>query len=523
MERASGVLAHVTSLPGGHGIGDLGPPAFAWIDLLKRAKQKWWQFLPLGPTGYADSPYQCFSAFAGNPNLISLERLVQDGLLTTADLPGNHFPAAEVDYDRVTPLKLTATERAFQRFKAGAAQNLADDFQSFCKQESAWLNEFALFAALKERHGGSAWWDWPTRDRCYDPSMAARPSTELRDAIELCKFRQFLFFRQWHQLRQHAHAAGIQLIGDMPIFISSDSVDVWSRPDLFLLDDQRRPSFVAGVPPDYFSETGQLWGNPLYDWQRHKETGFAWWIDRMRSTLKLVDLVRLDHFRGFEAYWAVPANEKTAENGSWEPGPGSDLFQALQMALSHLPLIAEDLGVITPPVNELRFEFRLPGMRVLQFAFGGAQEDRFFPHNYHNPTIVYTGTHDNETTVGWFQNLTSREVAFLDSYSPGASADPAWALIRLAWASIADLAIAPLQDVLRLGNEARMNLPGRTHGNWRWRAESHLLTSDLFDQLGELTTIYQRGSHKEMPSEDAGGKQSSHEKPATRAAKISAS
>jgi 4-alpha-glucanotransferase len=312
----------------------------------------------------------------------------------------------------------------------------------------------------------------------------------------LCKFRQFCFFRQWRQLREYAHQLGIRLIGDMPIFISSDSADVWSQPGLFLLDDDRRPTFVAGVPPDYFSETGQLWGNPLYDWKKHRATGYAWWIERMHSALQMVDLVRLDHFRGFEAYWAVPAGSQTAEPGSWVKGPGSDFIGALQKSLGALPLIAEDLGVITPEVDALRTGFHLPGMRILQFAFGGAQEDRFFPHKYDRHTVVYTGTHDNETTVGWFQNLTRAERAFFESYQPGANADPAWALMRLAWASVADLAIAPLQDVLRLGNEARMNLPGKAEANWRWRCDPRLLKADLFEQLEVMTITYQRAERK---------------------------
>jgi 4-alpha-glucanotransferase len=492
IDRASGILLHVTSLPGPHGVGDLGPAAFRWIDQLVQAKQSWWQMLPLGPTGYADSPYQCFSAFAGNPNLISLEGLVADGLLESSELPSEKFAVDEADFDRARPLKLHATAESFRRFRANRRSLLADFFDSFKRQESDWLDDFALYAALKERHGGSAWWDWPREDRIYDHSSAEQKSRQLAEAVELCKFRQFLFFRQWESLRGYAHEQGIRLIGDMPIFIASDSADVWARPELFQLDKERRPSFVAGVPPDYFSETGQLWGNPLYAWDKHRETGYAWWSDRLRSTLKMVDLVRLDHFRGFEAYWAVPARDTTAENGTWEPGPGRELFGALLGAMGSLPLIAEDLGVITPEVDSLRREFGLPGMRILQFAFAGAQEERFIPHHYVPHTIVYTGTHDNETTVGWYGNLNSKEQRLLDAYAPGAGSDPAWGLIRLAWASVADLAIAPLQDVLRLGNEARMNLPGKTGGNWRWRLDPALLTDDLLDSLAELTEIYQR-------------------------------
>jgi 4-alpha-glucanotransferase len=489
-DRSSGILLHVTSLPGPHGVGDLGPAAYQWIDQLAHAKQQWWQILPLGPTGYADSPYQCFSAFAGNPNLISLERLLDDGLLFKDELPTAEFPVDIADYDRARPLKHAATETAYRRFKASPSEETK--FETFCRDEATWLDDFALFTALKEKHGGSAWWDWPREHRIYDSRMAEKLARELANEAELCKFRQFVFFRQWNQLRSYAHRHGIRIIGDMPIFISSDSADVWSRPELFQLDQERRPTFVAGVPPDYFSATGQLWGNPLYAWEKHRETGFAWWIDRLQSTLKLVDLVRLDHFRGFEAYWAVPAGNKTAEKGSWQPGPNGELFESLQSALGSLPLIAEDLGVITPEVDALRQSFGLPGMRILQFAFAGAQEDRFIPHHYDHHTVVYTGTHDNETTVGWFANLKTAEREFLDSYSPGAAGDPPWSLIRLAWASVADLAVAPLQDVLRLGNEARMNMPGTSEGNWRWRLDPTLLTDELLDRLAEMTVIYQR-------------------------------
>lgn len=488
MDRSSGLLLHVSSLPARHGIGDLGPAAYAWVDQLAEAQQSWWQTLPLGPTGYADSPYQCLSAFAGNPNFISLERLVEDGLLQLRDLPNTDFPTREVDYDRVTPLKHQATALACERLRA---KNRQQEFEAFCKEEAEWLDAFALFMALKEQNSGVAWWDWPKEDQQYE--LAARKRAgELAEPIELCKFRQFLFFRQWRELRQYAHQQGVKLIGDMPIFVSADSADVWSRPELFLLDENRRSTFVAGVPPDYFSATGQLWGNPLYDWQRHRQTRYAWWIARMRSTLNMVDLVRLDHFRGFEAYWAVPAGCDTAEPGSWQPGPRSELFVALMQALGALPLIAEDLGVITPEVDALRHEFDLPGMRILQFAFGGAQEDRFFPHHYDHHTVVYTGTHDNETTVGWFRNLTDEERLLYDRYAPGATADPAWGLIRLAWASVAELALAPLQDILRLGNESRMNQPGTIAGNWRWRVAPGQVTKTLISQLADLTATYQR-------------------------------
>jgi 4-alpha-glucanotransferase len=493
--RSAGVLLHVTSLPGAHGIGDLGPAAYAWVTALAQAGQSWWQILPLGPTGYGDSPYQCFSAFAGNPNLISLEQLMHDGLLNAGELPTEDFPASEVDYARVIPAKERGTAAAWRRFHS-AGGDWQRRFQDFAARHSGWLEPFALFVAVKERHGGVAWQDWPEEVRTYEPPSLTRAAHELEEQVELHKFRQFLFFDQWSRLREHAHRQGIRFIGDMPIFIASDSADVWSRPELFELDERRLPKAVAGVPPDYFSSTGQLWGNPLYAWDQHRETNFAWWTDRLRATLQWVDLVRLDHFRGFEAYWAVPFGSKTAESGAWIPGPGAELFQALQRELGSLPLIAEDLGVITPQVDALRQQHDLPGMRILQFAFGGAQEDRFLPHRYENNTVVYTGTHDNDTSRGWYESMTPGERESLDRYAPTAGDDPAWKLIRLAWASVADLAVTPLQDVLSLGTEARMNLPGRATGNWKWRVEASQLAPDRLEKLGELTAIYQRQAQR---------------------------
>jgi 4-alpha-glucanotransferase len=482
----------VTSLPGPYGIGDLGPAAFAWVDTLAQARQSWWQILPLGPTGYGDSPYQCFSAFAGNPNLISPELLIQDGLLEQADLPNVGFPAGQVDYDRVGALKERITRLAWTRFEAGTARSLRAPFEQFCVRKAGWLEDYALFMALKEVHGRVSWRHWPDEQRFRHPEALEQARRELRDLIELQRFQQFLFFRQWLALKEHAHRQGVGLIGDTPIFVASDSAEVWAHPELFLLDEQRRPKVVAGVPPDYFSSTGQRWGNPLYNWPAHQQNGYAEWIIRMKSALELVDRMRLDHFRGFEAYWAIPAGNPTAEGGEWVKGPGEPFFEALHKALGRLPLIAEDLGVITPEVEALRTRFGLPGMRILQFAFGGAQENRFLPHNYERNTVVYTGTHDNDTTHGWYRTLTENERQFLRRYSPSTDGDVAWDLIRLAWASVADLALAPLQDILSLGPEARMNLPGTTGGNWRWRVTSEQLSGAHMDKLADLTEVYQR-------------------------------
>jgi 4-alpha-glucanotransferase len=498
--RSAGILLHPTSLPSPGGIGDLGPAAHAWVDALARARQGWWQVLPLGPTGYGDSPYQCFSAFAGNPSLISPELLAREGLLQPVDLPAAEGPADRVEYGPVSAARARLTERAWENFRAGAGPQLRPLFEEFCGREAAWLDDFALFMALKEAHGGVSWLEWPRELIFREDEALGRARRQLAGQVGLHRFRQFLFFRQWRALRAHARGRGVRLIGDVPIFVAGDSADVWTHPELFRLDERRRPAAVAGVPPDYFSSTGQLWGNPLYDWDAHRRTDYAWWTARLRAALGQVDVVRLDHFRGFEAYWEVPAGSPTAENGRWVKGPGADLLEALRGALGGLPFIAEDLGVITPEVQELRLRFGLPGMRILQFAFGGAREDRFLPHNYPRDTVVYTGTHDNDTTHGWYASLTAAEKRFLRAYAPGTDGDVAWDLIRLAWASVADLAIAPLQDVLALGTEARMNLPGRPEGNWRWRCRAGSLTDELLDRLAGLTEVYERAPRPDPPA-----------------------
>ncbi len=498
--RSAGVLLHPTSLPGPYGIGDLGPAAYAWVDALGRAKQKWWQILPLGPTGYGDSPYQCFSAFAGNPYLVSPDRLMEDGLLKRADLRGASFPGTRVDFGPVIEFKVKLLRRAWEKFQAGASPAMRADFEAFNATQSGWLDDFALFMALKDAHGGASWLGWEEALVRREPGALVRAREQLSAAATEHKFRQFLFFRQWNALKEYAHAKDIRLIGDAPIFISSDSADAWAHPEIFLLDEHRQPAAVAGVPPDYFSQTGQLWGNPLYNWAALKQTGYQWWIERLRATLEQVDLVRIDHFRGFEAHWEVPAGMPTAEKGKWVKGPGADLFDALRAALGHpsaslrasLPIIAEDLGVNTPEVDALREQFHLPGMRILQFAFGGATEDRFLPHNYERNTVVYTGTHDNDTTLSWYASITEKERDFVRRYLGRDGHDVVWDLIRLAWASVADYAVTSLQDVLNLGPEARMNLPGRASGNWGWRFAEGQLSSAALDRLGELTELYGR-------------------------------
>jgi 4-alpha-glucanotransferase len=490
--RSAGIILHPTSLPGPYGIGDLGRTAYAWVNALVRARQTWWQVLPLGPTGYGDSPYQCFSAFAGNPCLVSPEALVEDGLISSHDLAGVSFPPERVDFGAVIDFKNRLLARAWENFRSGTSTTLRAPFEMFCRDHESWLDDFALFRALKDSQRGDSWQNWPLPLIQRQPEALDQASRELADHIGLHRFRQFLFFRQWRTLKQYANDQGLRLIGDIPIFVASDSADVWANPDLFSLDDKGRPTVVAGVPPDYFSKTGQLWGNPLYNWARLQQTGYAWWVARLRSSLDLVDLVRIDHFRGFEAYWEIPAGKPTAEVGRWIKGPGPELFETLRAALGKLPLVAEDLGFITPEVEQLRDELALPGMRVLQFAFGDDADNPYLPHHFEPNTVVYTGTHDNNTTRGWYEAIPPTEKAFLHRYLGHDAAEPAWDLIRLAWSSVADYALAPLQDILNLGEEARMNLPGRPAGNWGWRFRADMLTAPILDRLAELTLLYSR-------------------------------
>lgn len=490
--RSAGILLHPTSLPGPYGVGDLGPTAHTWVDWLARAKQKYWQILPLGPTGYGDSPYQSFSSFAGSPYLISPELLVKDGLLKKNDLGSLHFVADRVDFGPVIHFKLRMLDRAWENFRHGSAAPLKPLFAEFCKEQASWLDDYSLFMALKQAHKGQGLKAWPARLVRREPAAMQDARKELAQIVGLHQFTQFLFFRQWRELKKHANQMGVRLIGDVPIFVSPDSADLWANPQFFQVDDKCQPTVVAGVPPDYFSQTGQLWGNPLYHWEKIKATGYAWWIARLKATLHTVDVVRLDHFRGFEAYWEVQAGMPTAEKGKWIKGPGTDLFDALRNALGGLPLIAEDLGLITPEVDTLREKLGLPGMRVLQFAFGDTPQNRFLPHHYEKNTVVYTGTHDNDTTHGWYSQLGGDESDFVRRYLARDGNDIAWDFIRLAWGSVADYAIAPLQDVLSLGSEARLNSPGRPSGNWSWRYQSDALTDGLQDRLAGLTELYSR-------------------------------
>jgi 4-alpha-glucanotransferase len=493
--RASGLLLHVTSLPSPYGIGDVGPAALAWVDRLHEAGQSWWQALPLGPTGYGDSPYQPLSSFAGNGLLISPDWLIQDGMLRADDCAGVAFPATAVEYDAVVPFKHRLLETAWTNFNGGARPDLAPAFEQFCHDHAHWLDDYALFQALKARYHGAYYLDWPAELVQRSPAALARARRDLAGQIAQVCFAQFLLFRQGARLKQHAQRNGVRMIGDLPFFVSPDSSDVWANPDLFLLDEHRRPRVVAGVPPDYFSAQGQLWGNPVYDWDALRRTGYRWCIDRLRALLAHVDVIRLDHFRAFAAAWHIPAGAPTAQTGHWVAGPGADFFTAVQAELGGLPFIAEDLGLITLDVGALRDQFRLPGMRVLQFAFDGHPDNPHLPHNYVSNAVVYTGTHDNPTTRGWYADLPGPQREHMWNYlrrPSGESPEVAWELIRLAWSSAAALAIAPLQDLLNLGPEARMNVPSRAEGNWRWRTTEEMFSDPAFHALRELTETSKR-------------------------------
>ena len=493
MSRSSGILLHPTSFPSRFGIGDLGPEAYKFVDFLVEAGQTLWQVLPLGPTGYGDSPYASYSAFAGNTLLISPERLVDDGLLDLGDL--EQAPVGPIDYGYAHDVKSRLLNRAYDRFMATDEPNLRSGFRSFVDQQSYWLDDYALFRALKDDHGGVAWTDWRA-----DAGSRAR----LKAQIEAHQFYQFLFFRQWSALRSYCNDRGIKIIGDFPIFVAHDSADVWIHPEQFKLNKDGKPTVVAGVPPDYFSATGQFWGNPLYNWERMESDGFKWWIERVRALFAMVDIARVDHFRGFVACWEIPGGDTTAERGVWVETPGRALFNSIQGALGELPIIAEDLGVITTEVNELRDELGFPGMRVLQFGFAGDPKTSInLPHNYVRNVVAYTGTHDNDTAVGWFNSKAGegsmRTAAQIDEqrqfcleYLNTSGEEINCDFIRSVWASVAERAIAPLQDVLGLGSEARMNLPNSNEGNWLWRYEPGVLTKKLALRLRKLSRLHGR-------------------------------
>jgi len=490
--RSSGMLVHPTSFPGPYGIGDLGPQSYRLIDFLADAGCKLWQVLPLGPTGYGDSPYQCFSAFAGNPYLVSPDLLIEQGLLShddLADMPS--WDPAKVDFGKLYHWKPGLLDKAYTRFEAMPHGDIHVEFDQFCTENAAWLDDFALFMALKDSNGGVAWTEWPAEQRERHGEALETARRKFSGKISRQKFRQFLFSRQWFALRAYVHKKGMQIVGDIPIFVAMDSADAWAHPDLFFLDKTGKPTVVAGVPPDYFSPTGQLWGNPLYDWPKHKQTGYTWWIERIRGTLGIVDIVRIDHFRGFAGYWEIPGDAITAEHGRWVPGPGADLFHAIRSALGDLPIIAEDLGEITPDVVELRDKFGLPGMKILQFGFSGP-DNPFLPHLYTSNCVTYTGTHDNDTALGWYRSAPENERDYYHRYVSRDNADVPGDMLRIIWGSVAVFAIAPIQDFLRLGTEARMNFPGKVGGFWSWRMKEHDLSDQLKNYIRELNWVFKR-------------------------------
>ncbi|NJO39488.1 MAG: 4-alpha-glucanotransferase [Cyanobacteria bacterium CRU_2_1] len=495
-KRVSGILLHPTSFPGRFGIGDLRSEAYRFVDFLAESDQHLWQVLPLGPTSIGNSPYMSYSAMAGNPWLISLDLLHGEGLLSQEDLASApNFPDDRVDYDQVAATKFSLLRKASHQFQENATADRREAFQQFREQQAYWLEDYVLFMALKRKFEGKSWHTWEPEIAKRDSKTLEQCHQELIAEIFFEEFLQFEFFRQWTDLKHYANSKGIQIIGDIPIYVAHDSADVWANPNNFCLDKKTgQPALMAGTPPDYFSKTGQLWGNPVYDWEYLQQSDFHWWIRRFEAMLNYVDLIRIDHFIGFESFWAVPEGETVAINGEWMKAPGKAFFETLQQKLGTLPILAEDLGTITPEVEALRDYFEFPGMKVLQFAFGGDASNPYLPFNYDKRNyVIYTGTHDNDTTVGWYEKLSEHERTNLLTYLGCTSSEGIhWDMIRLAFASIANLAIIPLQDVLGLGTEARMNFPGQLEGNWAWRYRSEALNDEVRDRLKQLTRSFGR-------------------------------
>jgi 4-alpha-glucanotransferase len=493
MTRTSGVLLHPTSLPGPYGIGEFSDAAYRFVDWLVAAGQRLWQVMPLGPTGYGDSPYQCFSAFAGNPLLIGLDILAREGALTPGDLAdAPAFPDAKVDFGPVITWKKAILRKSYERFAATASAGQRREFGQFCADNAVWLDDYALFIALKNAHNGNVWNTWESDIARHEPAALRAWRARLADAIEAEQYYQFQFFRQWAALRAYANGRGVKIVGDIPIFVAFDSADAWSHRDEFHFDEALQPTVIAGVPPDYFSPTGQRWGNPLYRWEIMRQRGYGWWIERCKAAFGLYDILRIDHFRGFESYWEVPASEPTAMRGRWVESPGLELFQAIERALGALPIIAEDLGVITPEVEALRDACGFPGMRVMQFAFVADTASAFLPHNYIPNTVAYVGTHDNDTTLGWWAGLDAATRAQVTRYTGTDGSDIAWDLIRTLMVSVADTVVFTMQDLMGLGADARMNLPGRAGGNWGWRFTPEMLSDAIAQRLKLQTETYGR-------------------------------
>jgi 4-alpha-glucanotransferase len=507
-DRTAGILLHPVSFPGSRDIGELGAYAYEFVDFLADSGIGLWQILPLGPTSYGNSPYTALSSFAGNPLLIALDRLAEEGWLPESAAQCESGPAERVDYEAAYERKQPLLLQAADAFRSRAGAQLRSEFESFCRREAYWLEDYTLYVTIKSRYDALAakrgakdsMWNryWPRELALRDPSALEEWHREHADEIEREKVLQFFFHRQWHALKRYANERGISIFGDIPIFVAPDSADVWARPELFQLDERGRPEAVAGVPPDYFSSTGQRWGNPLFRWEEHRREGFAWWISRLKKSLEMTDLVRIDHFRGFQAYWRIPVSSKSAVNGEWIESPGREFFSKVRQELGELPVVAEDLGVITPEVQALREEFGLPGMKVLQFAFNldkhGTLDgsNYFLPHNHERGAVVYTGTHDNDTTPGWYAQRSEAERDAIRRYLARGDHEVPWELVRQAFASVARRAVVPMQDLLGLGSEARMNTPSTVGGNWSWRVAETQLSSDLAARLREMGQLYGR-------------------------------
>ncbi|MGK7932543.1 MAG: 4-alpha-glucanotransferase [Microcystaceae cyanobacterium] len=505
-KRRSGILLHPTSLPSRFGIGDLGHEAYEFVNFLADSYQTIWQILPIGPTGYGNSPYLCYSAIAGNPFLISPDKLQESGLLSSEDLENiPEFPPFWVDFPNVIPTKMKLLEKAFDNFQKTSDKKLIKAFDSFCSSHSYWLDDYALYMSLKEANEGKAWYQWDEELAQRDPKILQYCTKKLGDSVVFQKFLQFIFFRQWTALKTYANEKGVLIFGDIPIYVAHDSVDVWANPEIFCLDKETgEAELMAGVPPDYFSETGQLWGNPVYNWEKLEKTNFSWWIQRVEGVLELMDITRIDHFRGFESFWAVPQGEETAMNGEWVEASGAAFFTLLQKKLGILPIVAEDLGVITPEVEALRDKFAFPGMKILQFAFDSDRANPFLPYNFvQRNCVVYTGTHDNDTTVGWMNQRSQEEKDRVTDYFGCTCPEGIqWNLIRLALGSVANMAIFPLQDILGYGSDCRMNTPGVAEGNWGWRYSQETLTYELQERLQTLTQMYGRRVYPDPPASE---------------------
>ncbi|MBW8330722.1 MAG: 4-alpha-glucanotransferase [Prolixibacteraceae bacterium] len=491
MERSSGILLHISSLPGSDGIGSLGKEAFLFVDFLAKTKQKLWQILPLCPTGYGNSPYQCYSAFAGDPLFIDIQQLVADRLISKDSVTDQHFKVKKVEFEKVEEWKMFLFHEAFASFKRNF-DRYKDEYVAFMSHNSWWLDDYALFRSLKSKYGETVWNTWKKKLVIRDKPTLQEAFQELHAEIDFHRFLQFIFFRQWFKLKNYANSKGISIIGDIPLYVSLDSADVWANQDIFLLDSDSKPTQVGGVPPDYFSETGQLWGNPVFDWERVAERDFDWWLARIHFNLRMFDQVRVDHFRGLESFWAVAAEAKTAVVGEWLPAKGHELFRKLKEKFGKLNIIAEDLGVITPEVEKLRDDFGLPGMKILQFAFGSDAANENLPHNYDSNFVVYTGTHDNDTTLGWFNSIEKPERKILRKYLKGDGKEMVRQMTEYAWASSAMMALIPMQDLLGLDTEARMNTPGTATGNWTWRFAWPQVRSNHHHFLREITKKYNR-------------------------------